>query len=523
MSAFAGTGALIGVILRRDRWLLGPWILLLALYPIVEVANATPALVELARNPGFLMLYGPLHGTSTGALATWSSSDLLWAYGLVSLLVVIRHTRAEEETGRRELLGATVVGRHAPLTAALAVTLAANLAVGLVTALGAMAQDLPAVGSIALGLKLAAVGWIFAAVGAVAAQLTESAAAARGIAGAALGAAFLLRAAGDATNTGAASWLSWLSPLAWANQLRPFAGERWWMLAVVVGAVLVLTGAAAVLSVRRDVGAGMMRPGLGPPAAPSALRGPLGLAWRLHWGPLVGWAAGFAVIGGVFGGAAKGAGDVFRESRQFEDLFERLGGQADASDVFLAGILSILGLAAAAYAVQAGLRLRAEEVSLRAEPVLATPVARLRWAASHLVFALLGPAVALAAAGLGGGLVYGLSVSEVGRELPRVLAGALAQLPGAWVLAGITIALFGLVPRLAAGAWAAWVAALVIWTFSAFGQPNQALLDVSPFTHIPKLPGGHATTTPLLWLATTAAALVGVGLAAFGHRDVGRS
>lgn len=271
MSSFAGTRALIGVIVRRDRWRLVAWVLLLALYPIVEVANATDALVELARNPGFLLLYGPLHGTSTGALATWSSSDLLWAYGLVSLLVVIRHTRAEEETGRRELLGATVLGRHAPLTAALAVTLAANVALGLVTALGAMAQDLPAAGSIALGLKLAAVGSVFAAVGAVAAQLTESAAAARGIAVAALGATFLLRAAGDATGTGGASWLSWLSPLGWASQLRPFAGERWWILAVVAAAVVTLAGTAAALSVRRDVGGGVLRSRPGRAAAPDSL------------------------------------------------------------------------------------------------------------------------------------------------------------------------------------------------------------------------------------------------------------
>ena len=31
----------------------------------------------------------------------------------MSLMVVIRHTRAEEETGRAELIGATAVGRHA--------------------------------------------------------------------------------------------------------------------------------------------------------------------------------------------------------------------------------------------------------------------------------------------------------------------------------------------------------------------------------------------------------------------------
>jgi ABC-2 type transport system permease protein len=40
--------------------------------------------------------------------------------------------------------------------------------------------------------------------------------------------------------------------------------------------------------------------------------------------------------------------------------------------------------------------------------LLVTSVSRLRWAAGHLVFALLGPAVVVAAAGLASGLVYGL-------------------------------------------------------------------------------------------------------------------
>jgi ABC-2 type transport system permease protein len=87
-------------------------------------------------------------------------------------------------------------------------------------------------------------------------------------------------------------------------------------------------------------------------------------------------------------------------------------------------------------------------MGLRAEPVLATSAGRLRWAASHLVFSCAGPAAALAAAGLAAGLAYGSSTGDVGRQLPRVLGGALVQLPAVWVLAGIAVALFGLLPRL---------------------------------------------------------------------------
>jgi ABC-2 type transport system permease protein len=162
-------------------------------------------------------------------------------------------------------------------------------------------------------------------------------------------------------------------------------------------------------------------------------------------------------------------------------------------------------------------------VGLRAEPVLATSVRRRRWAASHLTLALLGPAVALAAAGLASGLVYGVSVGDVGGELPRVLAGAMVQLPAVWVLAGIMVALFGLLPRLASAGWAVLALFLFLWQLGRSLQLNQWLLDVSPFTHLPRISGGQATLTPLAWLIAITTALVAIGLVGFGRRDLGRT
>ena len=530
MSALAGSGALVRLILWRDRWLLALWVVLPALYAayavsFTESTNPTAAdrlayVTEINANSGFLMLYGRAFGSSVGALSTWRAGDILWIVALASLLTVIRHTRAEEEAGRRELLGAAAVGRHAGLAAALIVVLGANAVLAALIALGMVSQGIPAAGSVALGLKVAAVGWVFAAMAAVVAQLTESARAARGVAVATLGATFVLRALGDSAGGGGASWLSWLSPFGWAHEIRPYAGERWWILAPAAGFVVALAAAAVVLASRRDVGAGVVRRQLGPADGSPALRSPLALAWRLHRGPLLAWTIGFVVLGAVWGGAAEGAGDLFRSSQQVGELFERLGGNAAPSDIFLSGMMSIFGLIAAAYAVQAALRLRSEEEGQRTEPLLATAVARVQWASSHLVFALAGPAVALAAAGLAGGLVYGLSVDDVAGELPRVVAGAIAQLPAVWVLAGVTLALFGLRPGLAWAGWAALAVFALLGQLGAMLDLSDTLLDVSPFTHIPKLPGGEATVTPLVWLVALTGALVLAGLAGFRRRDV---
>jgi ABC-2 type transport system permease protein len=532
VNTLVGTGALIRLILRRDRFLLPLWVIPLGLVPLalassVEGLYPTAAARQgyaddVATNSTLLTLYGHVYGSDLGSLTAWRTSSSMVFVALFTLLTVIRHTRTEEEAGRRELVGSAVVGRQAPLAAALVVAFGANLVLAVVAGLGLISLGLPAGGAFTLGLSWAAVGWIFAAVGAVAAQLPEGAGAARGIAVTVLGVAFALRAVGDASGTdGGVSWLSWLSPLGWAQHVHAFADERWWIFAVAAGVIAVLTAVAVVLSAGRDVAGGVLPARLGPATASPRLRSPLALAWRLHRSALLGWTAGFVALGAVFGGAAKGAGDLVNDNEQLGEIFARLGGKSALSDVFIAGAMSILALIAAAYAVQASLRLRSEETALRAEPVLATAVGRLKWAASHLVFALLGPTVAMAAAGLTAGLLYGLSTGDVGRELPRALAGAMVQLPAVWVLAGITVALFGLLPRLAALGWAALAVCVFLGQLGAVLQLGQSVLDISPFTHSPKVPGGDVTAAPLAWMLALAVALTAAGLVGFRRRDVG--
>jgi ABC-2 type transport system permease protein len=525
MSALTGTGKLVRLILRRDRLLMPLWILFVGLVPI-SYSSSIAALFPTAAgrqqyadtsgtNAGFVTLYGRLFGSSLGELVAWRGGFLPIIVGLISLLTVVRHTRAEEEAGRRELLGATVVGRHAGLAAALATTFGANLVLAALLALGMISQHLPAAGSLAFGVELAAAGWVFAAIGGVVAQLTDGAGGARAIGISVLGAAYLLRVVGDLSSQA----LSWLSPIGWVQQIRPYGDERWWILGPVAVLTAVLATAAVALSARRDVGAGLLPPRPGPATAAPGLRTPLALAWRLHRGLLAGWIAGFAVLGIVLGGIAKGVGDLLHDNQNLQDVFARMGGRAGLIDAYLAGIMGILGLIAAAYAIQATLRLRTEETSMRAEPVLATAVGRRQWAGSHLIFSALGPALALATAGLTAGLAHGLNTGHVGRELPRVLGGAMVQLPAVWVLAAVAVALFGLAPRLAPAAWGALAACLLFGMVGAALQLRQWLLDVSPFTHIPKAPGAAVSATPLIWLIAVAVVLAAAGLAGLRRRD----
>jgi ABC-2 type transport system permease protein len=532
MNALTGTGTLVRLILRRDRVLMPLWVVFVAVVPISYVASINGLFPTAAgrqsyydasaHNAGFVALYGRLGGSSLGELVTWRAGFVPIIIGLLSILTVIRHTRSEEDSGRRELLGATVVGRHAGLAAALIATFVANLVLGGLLAAGMISQHLPAAGSLAFGAQLAFAGWVFAGVAAVAAQLTSGAGSARGIAAIVLGATFLFRVVGDISDEsgGPLSWFTWLSPIGWLQAIRPYGGDHWWPVALTAVVSLVLAGIGAALSARRDIGAGLLPPRLGPATGSPMLRSPLALAWRLHRGLLAGWVAGFVALGVVLGYLAEGVGDLVKDAPQMIDIFNRLGGSNALIDSYLASILNLFGLIAAGYAIQATLRLHAEEAAGRAEPVLATSVGRVRWAGSHLAFALLGPAATLAAGGLALGLTHGLNTGDVGRELPRLLGGALVQLPAVWVLAMITVVLFGVLPRYTAVGWGALAICLVLGLVGPAVQLDQWVLDISPFTHLPHVPGNAVTATPLVWLVVVSAVLAAGGLTALRRRDL---
>jgi ABC-2 type transport system permease protein len=531
MSDVIGTGALIRLILRRDRIALLIWIALVTLAPIAIAASfaalypTTAALQAYAdenmRTPATVATLGLVFSPTLGGLVAWRSglqSAIL--IGPVSLLFVIRHTRTEEAAGRRELLGSTVVGRHAPLTAALIVVLGANLLIAALIAGGLIGLGLPAAGSIALGLSAASAGWVFAVAAGVAAQLTESPGAARGIALAAFGLAYLVRIVGDAGGEhGRLFWLSWLSPLGWMRLTRAFAGERWWVFALVVGLVAVLTAAAYALSARRDLGTGLLPPRLGPATAAPGLRSPLALAWRLHRGTLLAWAAGAAIIGTTLGAVGLSMSRFVDTAPQLADWAIRMGAR-DAGDTFLFIIMYVLGQVASAYAIMATLRMRSEEVDGRAELVLAAPVSRLRWAGSHLFFAAIGPTIVLAVLGLTIGLGYGLSAGDVGHQLPRLLARALVTLPAVWVMVGLATVLYGLLPQFAmAASWAALALFLALELGWELQQVSQSLFNISPFAHVHW--AIQVSAVQLIGLMGVASLLTVVGLMGIQRRDLG--
>ncbi|MFR9676358.1 ABC transporter permease [Streptomyces sp. TR06-5] len=527
---FAGAGTLLRFNLRRDRIRLPVWLAALVLgtaatlssfrqsYPTAE---EQAGIARTLRSPAGLAMSGPGHYLDDYNLGSMLGHQMIGfmavLVALMSVLIVARHTRTEEETGRAELVRAAVVGRHAHLTAALATAVLANLVLAGALALAVGASGTEGVGrngAALYGAAHAAVGIAFAGVAAVTVQITQHARGASGMALAVVGVAYTLRAAGDVGGGG----LSWASPIGWAQRTYVFVDDRWWPLLLDLLLAAVAAGAGYFLSTRRDLGAGLRATRTGRRTATRALTTPVGFAVRLQRGLFLGFAAGVFVLGAMYGSILGQAEEMVEDIAEIREAVRQVGG-ASVTESVAATVMIVVAVVASVHVVMAALRPRAEESAGRAEPLLATGLSRARWAGSHLVVAVVGGTAVLGAGGLGLGVLGAATTGEI-RWVPDLLLAALAYAPALWVTAGVGVVLLGWLPRATAAVWLVPVYAFVVGYLGKILDLPAWTADASPFGHVPQLPAQSMEWAPLLVLTAIAAGLVALGLAGLRRRDL---
>lgn len=537
MDDFTGTLRLIRLALRRDRFVLPMWILgmagfLAATTAMFEDSYTThPELLEpdtqiVVENPGMRVL-GLVTGASVGAYTLHRDAlTLAVLAAMMSVLAVVRHTRQAEELGRAELLAAGVVGRHAPLAAAVAVALAANLALTMLLGLAMVVAGQPVAGSLVAGASIALVGVVFTGVAAVTSQLASTTRGATGLAGACLGLAFMLAALGNMLGTVysarlrvTSAWPAWLSPIGWGQQMRPFADNLWWPLGLAVVATALLVGMAVVLVNRRDVGQGMWPERRGAAHASGTLLTPAGLVWRLQRGALMGWTVGMVGFGLIFGALSDQIEGLEGAATEW---YEAFGGDADLLGAYWASMLQIAGMAAAIYLVAVLLRLHQDEARGTLEPLLGASVSRARWLGAYVTNALAGATLLLLVYALSMGITGGQAVGGTALLLRDLVGAALVQLPAIAVLGALVVTVVMLLPRWSAGvSWLLVVFCVFVGPMfgPSLGLPGW-LMDLSPFSHVPNAPAVAIAHAPVLGLCL-ASVLVGfVGTLVLRRRDL---
>jgi ABC-2 type transport system permease protein len=520
-----GTATFVRHFLRRDRWMLLWWTLggtVLYYSQAVSVEQVYRTQAELDRaaammegNAAFVAMAGPARALNTiGGQVTWQSTAFgAVVAGLMSMFLVARHTRAEEESGRDELLRASAVGRFAPMTAALVVAVLANVLLGLLVTLSLVTYPLAVPDSVALGVGLTLCGCAFTGTALLAAQMTSSTRGMYGGAGGVLALAYAMRAIGDVGHP----LLSWLSPIGWYQAMHAFSGVRWWPALLLAGAAaLAVSGAYAVFA-HRDFGAGVLRSRPGPADAGPWLGSGWGLAWHLQRGSVIGWSLGMLFAGLAYGSLGTDVGDLLGDSRASREMFVQAAG--DVVDGFYATVILMLALGAGAFAISSALRPRTEEDDGRVESLLATGLSRRRWLAGHTVATSVGVVVVLLAGGLGLSSGFAAVTGDWG-AVATYTGATLAYAAPVLVLSGVARALYGVLPRVASLAWLGLVLAVVVMLFGELLRLPQWLQDLSPFEHLPLVPAEPFRWLPFLVSLTAAAALSAVGGIGFSRRDM---
>ena len=517
MTTLAGTTLFLRHDLRRDRVVVPVWVAALVLMAYASAA-ATETLfasaeerraiaTSLGDQPALLALYGPVLDPGSAGELAMSKLTVLYAVVAAILFVVLvrRHTRVEEESGRSELAGGTAVGRDAPMAAVVAECGLVAVVLGLLVGLADIAGGLPVGGSLWFGVSWAGTGLVATGAAAVACQVSASARTCGSIAAGLLGGAFAVRALGDAVD--GVQWLSWLSPLGWNTQLRAWSEPRWWVAALYVLLAAALVTLAQAMRGRRDLGGGFLTARPGP--ADGTVSGPWWMAWRTHRAGLVLWTASTAAMGLLFGAMTPGFDDMLAGTGG-QEMVDRLGG------TLVAALLPIVAVVVTCFPVSVAAHAAHDETEGRTELALSTATSRTRWYAAGGLVGALGGTWLLVVTGVA--LAVGVRLAGASGGSGAVWA-ALGWVPAVWLVSAL--AMLGVAVR---AGWTGWVVLVGFLSFSLVGEllrlPAWAV-RLSPYTAVPRYPVEAWQWRPEIVLAALAAAAAWLGWRLFTRRDAG--
>ena len=468
---------------------------LFALYAYIQPVgyrHAYPTLSDrlafahsFANNDALRLFYGyPYNPLTVSGYSAWRVGGTLAILAAVfGLLAAVRALRAEEDTGRMELILAGAVGRRTAYLSAMSAIAAGVLILWFAEFAGFLAGGLSARGSAYLALATVSVAPVY--VGALASQLAPARRIALELGVAVVGLSLLLRVIAD-TSSGA-GWLRWATPLGWAEELRPFTGPQLLVLLLPAGASVLLLVLAAWIAAVRDIGTGVL------PARDTAaprlrlLSSPTAQALRSERGSLIVWTssvAAFAFVLGMVSTSVSSAGI----SKGVQREIAKLGSGSIVTPAgYLAFVFIFFILAVSVFACAQIIVARHEEADERLETLLSLPVSRRGWLGGRLLLATCASVTISVVAGLltwAGAASQGVSVS-----LPRMIEAGANCLPVALLFLGIAALAYAIVPRASAGIAYGLVTVAFLWQLSGslLGAPKW-LVNLTPFAHIGLVP-----------------------------------
>ncbi|WP_096270762.1 ABC transporter permease [Paucisalibacillus globulus] len=528
-NSLSGTGRLSRFILRRDRVRLPLWILgivfftfiipsaFLDLYPSQEDRDI---MAETMNNPAMVAMAGPADFENYTIGVMTAHQMLIFTaivVGLMSILLVTRHTRADEEDGRIELVRSLPVGRLSNLHATIIVYVVTFILLALIIGLGLFALNIESMdleGSLLYGAVLGATGIFFTGLTAVFAQASESSRGTIGLSITVLILAYLLRAIGDVSN----EVLSWLSPLGLVTQTDVYSTNNWLPVIVLLGAAFVLVVLANYLNSVRDMGAGFIPAKPGRKYASTFLQSPIGLGVRLQRTAIISWAIGMFVMGASYGSVLGDLESFFAGSEELQNMLVAAEGYT-LTEQFLPMLMMVMSILATVPAVMNINKLYGEEKKGRVEHVLSKAVSRSKLISSYLLISIVNGFVMLSLTGIGL-WAAGTSVVEDGLDFGMVYGATMVYYPAVLVMISLAVVLIGWFPRRTSLIWLYVFYSFFVLYLGGLFQFSEWVGKLSPFGYIPQLPIEEMDWIGSIILVFVSAVLAVIGIIGYCRRDI---
>lgn len=529
LNIFANTGKLSRFILRLDRiraplWIIGLMFFTLIVPPafenLYETQQERDAITETMANPAITAMLGTgdFDNYTTGAMTAHNMLVMTAVIvGLMAILLVTRHTRADEEDGRIEMIRSLPSGRLSYLNATLVVTSGTFIVLALLISIGLYGLGIESMelgGSFLYGAVLGGTGLVFAGVTAVFAQLTESSRVTIGWSVAILIFFYLFRAITDISNEA----LSWLSPLGWVIKAEVYSSNNWTPIFLMLVVSLVLFILANYLNSVRDLEQGFIASKPGRRYATRLLQSPIGLAFRLQRTGFISWAIGLYVLGASYGSIFGDLESFFEGNETYQQMLQQAEG-ASIVEQFIPTLMIVISLLATVPPVMAMNKLRSEEKKGRLEHLLGRAVSRTKLIGSYVILAVVNGFVMIALSALGLWSAAA-SVMEEGLELGMIFSAAFVFFPAMLVMISIAAFLNGFLPRLTHMVWFYFLYSFFVLYLGNLMQFPDWVGQLSPFGHVPQVPIEEATFMPLFLLSIIAVGLILISFVGFRKRDI---
>ena len=526
---FANTGKLSRFILRLDRIRIPLWIVGIIFFTVLvplafeglhDTQQDRDVMAETMANPAMTAMLGPgdLDNYTTGAMTAHNMLLMTAiAVGLMAILLVTRHTRADEEDGRLEIIRSLPIGRLSYLNASLVVTSGAFVLLAILTGISLYALNIESLdleGSFLYGAVLGGTGLIFTGVTAVFAQIVESSRGTIGWSIAILLVAYLFRAITDISNDA----LSWLSPLGWVSKAEVYSSNNWGPVLLMLALSIILFIVANYLNSIRDLEQGFIAAKPGRKTASRFLQSPFGLAFRLQRTGFIAWTIGMFVLGASYGSIFGDLDSFFDGNEMYQQMLQQAEG-ASTAEMFIPTLMIVMSLIATVPAILSMNRLRSEEKKGRLEHLLARAVSRQELFSSYLIIAVVNGFIMISATALG--LWFAAtSVMEEGLDFGMMMEAALVYYPAMLVMIGVAALLNGFLPKLTSLVWFYYLYTFFVLYLGILLKLPEWLGKLSPFGHVPQVPIEDLSFMPLIILTVIAIGLMAISFVGYRKRDM---